>query len=117
MFRCKGRHHTSICKRVKEDSRQQTNNDKSSDSKKSNDNKDNKEDDEQKQQLNASRTATYTVMSNNKAVLMQTATVVSNSKWNNYNRAKWTLPFDIGSQRTYVSRTLVDTIETETIRT
>ena len=73
MFRCKGRHHTSICKRVKEDSRQQTNNDKSSDSKKSNDNKDNKEDDEQKQQLNASRTATYTVMSNNKAVLMQTA--------------------------------------------
>ena len=48
---------------------------------------------------------------------MQTATVVVNSKQNNYNRAKCRLLFDSGSQRTNVSRTLVDAIEAETIRT
>ena len=41
-FRCIGRHHTSICERDKDSSRQQTNNDKSSDSKRINDNKDSK---------------------------------------------------------------------------
>ena len=56
-------------------------------------------------------------MSNNKVVLMQTATVVVNSKQINYNRVKCRLPFDSGSQRTYVSRTLVNAIEAETIRT
>ena len=55
--------------------------------------------------------------SNNKLVLMQTATVVVNSKQNNYNRVKCRLLFDSGSQRTYVSRILVDAIEAETIRT
>ena len=48
---------------------------------------------------------------------MQTATVVVNSKRNNYNRVKCRLLFDSGSQRTYISRTLVDAIEAETIRT
>ena len=55
--------------------------------------------------------------SNNKVVLIQTATVVVNSKQNNYNGVKWRLLFDSGSQRTYVLRTLVDAIEAETIRT
>ena len=84
-FRCKGRHHTSTCERDKGSSRQQTNNNKSNDSKKSNDNKDSKGDNEQTQQPNTSRTATNTVTSNNKVVLMQTETVVVNSKRNNYN--------------------------------
>ena len=97
-FRCKGRHHTSICERDKGSSRQQTKNDKSSNSKKTNDSKDSKGDIEQTQQPNASRTATNTVMSNNKVVLMQTATVVGNSKWNNYNRVKCRLLFDSGSR-------------------
>ena len=44
---------------------------------------------------------------------MQTATVVVNSKRNNYNRVMW---YNSGSQRTYVSRTLADAIEAETIR-
>ena len=63
-FRCKGRHHTSLCERDKDSSRQQTNNDKSNDSKKSNDNNDNKGDNEQMQQPNTSRTATNTMKSN-----------------------------------------------------
>ena len=87
-LRCKGRHHTSICERNKDCSRQQTNNDKSSDSKKNNENKDSKGDNDQTQQPNASRTATNTTMSNNKEVLMQTATVAVNSKRNNYTRVK-----------------------------
>ena len=116
-FRCKGRHHTSICERDKDTSRQQTNNDKSNDSKKSNDDKDGKGDNEQTQKPNTSRTATNTVTSNNKVVLMQTATAVVNSKRNDYSRVKCRLLFDSGSQRTYVSRTLVDAIEAETIRT
>ena len=108
--------HASICER-KKSSRQQTNNDKSNDSKKSDDNKDSKGDNEQTQQPNTSSTATNTVTSNNKVVLMQTATVVVNSKQNNYSRVKCRLLFDSRSQRTYVSRILVDTIEAETIRT
>ena len=48
---------------------------------------------------------------------MQTATVNVNSKRSNYNRVKCRLLFDSGSQRTYISRTLVDAIEAETIRT
>ena len=48
---------------------------------------------------------------------MQTATVVVNSKWNNYNRVKCRLLFDSGSQCTCVLRTLVDAVEAETIRT
>ena len=48
---------------------------------------------------------------------MQTATAVVNSKRNNCNRVKYRLLFDSGSQRTYVSRTLADAIEAETIRT
>ena len=82
----------------------------------SNDNKDSKGDYEQTQQPNTSRTATNTVTSNSKVVLMQTATVIVNSKRSNYNRVKCRLRFDSGSQRTYVSRTLVDAIEPETIR-
>ena len=46
---------------------------------------------------------------------MQTATIVVNSKQSNYNKVKCRLLFDSGSQRTYVSRTLVDAIEAETI--
>ena len=107
----------SICERDKGSSRQQTNNDKSNDSKKSNKSKDDKGDNEQTQQPNTSRTSTNTVTSNNKVVLMQTATVVVNSKRNDYNRVKCRLFFDSGSQHTYVSRTLVVAIETETIRT
>ena len=72
---------------------------------------------EQAQQPNTSRTVTNTVTSNNKVVLIQTATVVVNSKQNNYNRVKCRLLFDSGSQRTYVSRTLVNAIEAESIRT
>ena len=116
-FRCKGEPHTSICERDKNSSRQQTNNDKRNDSKKSDGNKDSVGNNEQGQQPNKSRTVTNTVMSNNKVVLMQTATVVVNSKQINYNRVKCRLPFDSGSQRTYVSRTLVNAIEAETIRT
>ena len=116
-FRCKGRHHTSICERNKNSSRQHTNNDKSNDSKKSDDNKDSIGNNEQAQQPNTSRTVTNTVASNNKVVLMQTATVVVNSKQNNYNRVKRRLLFDGGSQRTYVLKTLVDAIEAKTIRT
>ena len=85
--------------------------------KKSNDNKDGKGDNEQTQQPNTSRTATNTVTSNNKVVLMPTATVAVNSKQNDYNRVKCRLLFDSGSQRTYVSKTLVDAIDAETIRT
>ena len=47
---------------------------------------------------------------------MQTATVVVNSKQNNNNRVKRRLLFDSGSQRTYVSRTLVEAIDAGTIR-
>ena len=43
-FRCKGRHHTNICEKDKDSSRQQTNNDQSNDSKKSNGSKDSKGD-------------------------------------------------------------------------
>ena len=111
----KGRHHTCICERDKDSSRQQIDNDKSNDSKKSNDNKDSKGENEQTQQPNTSRTATVT--SNDKVVFMQTATVVVNSKRNNYNRVKCRLLFDSGSECTYVSRTLVDTVKAETIRT
>ena len=68
------------------------------------------------QQPNTSRTATSTVTSN-KLVLLQTAAVVLNSKQNNYNIVKCRLSFDSGSQRTYVSRTLVDAIEVKIIRT
>ena len=70
--------------RDKDNSRQQTNNDKSNDSKKSNDNKDS--DNEQTQPQNTSRTATNTVTPNNKVVLIQTATVVVNSKRDNSKR-------------------------------
>ena len=77
-----------VCERDKYSSRQQTNNGKSNDSKKSNDNKDSKGDNEQTQQPNTSRTAINTVTSNNEVVFMQTATVVVNSKWINYNRVK-----------------------------
>ena len=69
-FRCKGRHHTSICERDQDNSRQQTNNYKSSSLKKSNGSKDSKEDNEQTQQPNTSRTATNTVTSNNKVVFV-----------------------------------------------
>ena len=116
-FRYIGQHHASICERDKDSSRQQTNSDKSNDSRKSNDNKDSKGDNEQMQQPNTSRTATSTVTSNNKLVLLQTAAVVLNSKQNNYNIVKCRLSFDSGSQRTYVSRTLVDAIEVKIIRT
>ena len=116
-FRCKGRHHASICERDKNSSRKQTNNDQSNDSKKSDDNKDSMGDNEQAQQPNRSRIVTYTMASNNKVVLMQTATIFVNSKQSNYNKVKCRLLFDSGSQRTYVSRTLVDAIEAETIRT
>ena len=115
-FRCIGQH-ASICERDKDSSRQQTNNDKSNDSRKSNDNKDSKGDNEQMQQPNTSRTATSTVTSNNKLVLLQTAAVVLNSKRKNYNIIKCRLSFDSGSQRTYASRTLVDAIEVKIIRT
>ena len=97
-FQCKGRHHKSICERDKDSSRKQTNYNKSNDSKKSNDNKDSKGDNEQTQLPNISRTATNTVMSKNKVVLMETATVVVNSKRNNYNKVKCRLLFDSGSQ-------------------
>ena len=97
-FQCKGRHHTSICERDKDSSRKQTNYNKSNDSKKSNDNKDSKGDNEQTQLPNISRTATNTVMSKNKVVLMETAIVVINSKRNNYNKVKCRLLFHIGSQ-------------------
>ena len=70
--------------RDKDNSRQQTNNDKSNDSKKSNGNKDS--DNEQTQPQNTSRTATNTVTPNNKVVLIQTATVVVNSKRDNSKR-------------------------------
>ena len=116
-FRFKGRHHTGICERDKNSSRQQTNNDKSNDSKKSDDNKDNKGDNEQAQQPNISRTVTNTMTSNEKVVLMQAVTVVISSKQNNYNRVKFRLLFGSGSQRTYVSRKLVVAIEAEIIRT
>ena len=116
-FRCKGRHHTGICERDKNSSRQQTNNDKSNDSKKSDDNKDSKGDTEQAQQPNISRTVTNTMTSNDKVVLMQAVTVVISSKQNNYNRVKFRLLFGSGSQRTYVSRKLVVAIEAEIIRT
>ena len=106
-FRCKGRHYTSICERDKDSLRQQTNNNKSNDSKKSNDTKDSKGDNEQTQQPNTSRTTTNIL----------TATVVVNSKRNNYYRVKCRLLFDSGSQRTYVSRTLVEATDAETIRT
>ena len=43
-FRCKGRHHTSICERDKNSLRQHTNNDESKGSKKTDDNKDSKGD-------------------------------------------------------------------------
>ena len=49
---------------------------------------------------NQGRVTTNTVTPNNKVVLMQTATVVVNSKWNNYNRVKCRLLFDSGIQRT-----------------
>ena len=81
-FQCKGRHHTSICERDKNSSRQKTNSDKSNDSKKS-DNTDSIGNNEQAQQPNTSRTVTNTVTSNKIVVLMQTATVVVNSKQNN----------------------------------
>ena len=87
-FQCKGQHHTSICERDKNSSRQQTNNDKSNDSKKSVDNKDSIGNNEQAQQPNTSRIVTNTVTSNNKVVLIQTVKVVVNSKQNNYNRVK-----------------------------
>ena len=69
-FRCKGRDHTSIYERDKGSSRQQNKNDKSNNSNKGNDNKDSKGDNEQTQQPNTSRTATNTVTSNIKVVLM-----------------------------------------------
>ena len=78
--------YTSICERDKNSSRQQTNNDKSNDSKKSDDNKDSIGNSEHAQHPHASRTVTNTVTSNNKVVLMQSATDVVNSKQNNYNR-------------------------------
>ena len=81
-FQCKGRHHTSICERDENSSRQKTNNDKSNDSKKS-DNADSIGHNEQAQQPNTSRTVTNTVTSNKIVVLTQTATVVVNSKQNN----------------------------------
>ena len=55
--------------------------------------------------------------SNDKVVLIQAVTVVISSKQNNYNRVKFRLLFDSGSQRTYVSRKLVVAIEAEIIRT
>ena len=116
-FWCKGLHTTSICKRDKESSRQQTNNSKRNDSKKSNKNKDRKGDNEQTQQPNTSRKGNNTVTSNEIVVLMQTATVVLNGKRNNYNRVKFRLFFDSGSQHRYISRTSVDAIKAETIRT
>ena len=79
-LRCIGRHHTSICERNEYSSRGQTNNDKRSDSIKSNKSKDSNGDGDQTQQPNASITGTNTVTSNNKVVLMQTATFVVNSK-------------------------------------
>ena len=48
---------------------------------------------------------------------MQTETVVLNSKHNNYNKVKCRSLFYSGSQLTYVSRTLVEAIVAETIRT
>ena len=72
----------------KNSSRQLTYNNKSNDSKKSDGNKDSMINNEQAQQPNTSRTVTNTVTSNNKVVLIQTATVVVNSRQNNYNRVK-----------------------------
>ena len=48
---------------------------------------------------------------------MRTATFVVNSKWNNYNRIKCRLLFDNPSQRTHISKKLVDTIKVDIIRT
>ena len=48
---------------------------------------------------------------------MSTATFVVNSKWNNYDRIKCRLLFDSPSQRTHISRKLVDTIKVDIIRT
>ena len=58
------------------------------------------------------------MISNNKVVLMQTTTVVENSKRSNYNRVKFNRDyFLIVIASVHVSRTLVDVIEAETIRT